>query len=132
MSGGNRLFNASLRGCLIGLVLVGLVWPSLAQDDKSAEQPQGQSQADTKQTPAKPPAAPAVSADSPLPKPEPKNDWDPCTDPKHGNESDLCQQWRMAEASEEVRPYFSQIDQNADGGIDLREAQVMADGANNP
>ena len=97
-------------GWLAGTVLIGLVWPSLAQEGKRGEQPPGQSQADTKQTPAEPPAAPAVSADRPLPEPDPKNYRDPCRDPQTDDESDLCQQWRMAEAAEETTDWtFGQI-----------------------
>ena len=35
------------------------------------------------------------------------------------------------EASEELKPFFEQIDANGDGAIDAKEAQVMADYANN-
>lgn len=102
MSRSNRLLYAALRGCLIGLILAGLVWPSLAQDTKRGEQHPGRNQAETKQTPAQPPAAPAVSADRPQRQSEPKDYRDPCSAPKSANESDLCQQWRMAEAAEET------------------------------
>ena len=37
----------------------------------------------------------------------------------------------MEEANEDLKLYFAQIDRNGDGGIDVTEAQVMADGANN-
>ena len=76
---------------------------ALAQDDKRDEQSPRQNQADTKQTPAQPPAAPAVNTDSPPPhQPKPKSYRNPCSDPKYGNKSDLCQQWRMAKAAEET------------------------------
>jgi hypothetical protein len=34
------------------------------------------------------------------------------------------------EASAELKPHFEQIDANKDGAIDVKEAQVMADYAN--
>jgi len=36
------------------------------------------------------------------------------------------------EASEELKPFFAQVDTNGDGGIDLMEAAVVAQYANNP
>lgn len=35
------------------------------------------------------------------------------------------------EANAELKPFFAQVDQNGDGGIDVKEAQVIADYANN-
>ena len=102
MSGGNQFHNAALRGCLIWLIFAGLAWPSLAQEAKRGDQHPGHRQAKAEQSPAQPPTAPAVRADRPLPEPDPKNYRNPCHAPKNANESELCQQWRMAEASEEM------------------------------
>lgn len=37
----------------------------------------------------------------------------------------------MDEASADLKPFFAQVDQNGDGGIDVKEAQVIANYANN-
>ena len=37
----------------------------------------------------------------------------------------------MDEAPGELKTWFTQVDQNADGGIDVTEAQAIADGMNN-
>lgn len=37
----------------------------------------------------------------------------------------------MDEAPGELQTWFTQVDQNADGGIDVKEAQVIANGMNN-
>lgn len=82
-----------------------LTFSASAQDGKNGEQHPGQRQAEAKQTPADPPAAPAapaVTADKPQPQRNPETYGDPCKNPKYGSESDLCQQWRMAEAAEET------------------------------
>ena len=85
------------------LVAVSLCFgTALAQGGKSDVGRPVQNQAETKQATPPPPTPPVVSAKKSEPKPDPDNYQTPCDNPKSETDSDLCQQWRMAEAAEEM------------------------------
>lgn len=96
-----RYGNAYLA---LGWLIAACLWlsPALAQNDKHSVGGPVQSQPEAKQEPPQPSAAPTVGAYSAHPKSDPQSHQNPCNDPKYGRKSDLCQQWRMAEAAEET------------------------------
>ena len=95
MSGGNQLFNA-LRGCLIAAICLWAI-PTLGQ----TQEPKAKTETPT---PEAQQAKPAKSPPAPPPKQERKQPTPKkqalCDEAKAGPESDLCQQWRMAQAAE--------------------------------
>ena len=115
MSGGNRLYCVALGGCLVWLILAGLVWPSLAQEAKSPSKAAAQ----TEQPDAKEPEAVKSPAAAPPEQEEPP----PAVEGQHGqganyySEADLEAQRRMAVATEELTELTG--NQIVIGGIEI-------------
>lgn len=95
MSGGNQLFNA-LRGCLIAAICLWAI-PTLGQTQEPKTKTETPTPEAQQAKPAKPPPAPPPKQEQKQPTPKKQA---LCDEAKAGPESDLCQQWRMAQAAD--------------------------------
>jgi hypothetical protein len=95
MPSGDRLHHVAARGCLIAGLL--FASPSLGQSDEQIA-PAPSAQTESQQGQAREPAAPAIAEQ----RQAGPGKYEPdCESPIDREESDLCQQWRMAEAAEQ-------------------------------
>jgi hypothetical protein len=98
MSRGDWLPYFALRGCLIAVILLGFVSLALSQGAEQPDPPDAQ--ADQSQPAQETPATdPTVASEPPA---SADRDTKPCDNPQTREERDLCQQWRMAEGTEQL------------------------------